>query len=46
LRRGFVLVRDDAHRPVTSRAAACQQTRFTLEFHDGRLPVKREMSDE
>jgi exonuclease VII large subunit len=32
LRRGFVLVRDDAHRPVTSRAAACQQTRLTLEF--------------
>ncbi len=46
LRRGFVLVRDDAHRPVTSRAAARQQTRLTLEFHDGLLAVKREMSDE
>ena len=45
LRRGFVLVRDDAHRPVTSRAAACQQMRLTLEFHDGRLPVKREIND-
>ena len=45
LQRGFVLVRDDAHRPVTSRATAAQQTRLILEFHDGRLPVNRGIND-
>jgi exodeoxyribonuclease VII large subunit len=42
LRRGFVLVRDDAGRPVASRAIAAQQARLILEFHDGSLPVKRD----
>jgi exodeoxyribonuclease VII large subunit len=46
LRRGFALVRDDAHHPVTSRAAASRQPRLTLEFHDGSLPVRRENLDE
>lgn len=45
LQRGFVLVRDDAHRPVTSRATAAQQTRLILEFHDGLLPVNRGIND-
>ena len=45
LQRGFVLVRDDAHRPVTSRAIAAQQARLILEFHDGPLPVKREINN-
>lgn len=46
LQRGFALVRDRADRPVTSRAAARQQSRLILEFHDGRMAVQREPDDE
>ena len=46
LQRGFALVRDRADRPVTSWAAARQQSRLILEFHDGRIAVQREPDDE
>ena len=46
LQRGFSLVRDSTGRPVTSWAAARQQSRLILEFHDGRMAVQREPNDE
>lgn len=46
LQRGFALVCDSTGRPVTSWAAACQQSRLILEFHDGRMAVQREPDDE
>jgi exodeoxyribonuclease VII large subunit len=46
LQRGFALVRDAGDHPVTSRAAARGQTRLILEFHDGRIAVKRDTDDE
>lgn len=46
LRRGFALVRDTQGEPITSQAAARQQARLTLSFHDGSLSVKRDINDE
>ena len=37
LERGFVLVRDGAGRPMTSKALAAAQPRLNLQFTDGRL---------
>ena len=39
LKRGFTLVRDAEDRPVTSRAAAERLPDFTVQFHDGTVPV-------
>lgn len=46
LRRGFALVRNEAGQPVTSRATASQQTRLSLEFHDGVILVQRGTDDD
>ena len=37
----FALVRDVTGQPVTSQVVARQQTRLSLEFHDGRISVQR-----
>ncbi|WP_406699090.1 exodeoxyribonuclease VII large subunit [Singulisphaera sp. Ch08] len=39
LRRGFSIVRDTANRPITSREAALRNAEFTVQFHDGNVPV-------
>ena len=39
LRRGFAIVRDAQDRPVTSRDAAMRSPEFTVQFHDGTVPV-------
>jgi exodeoxyribonuclease VII large subunit len=39
LRRGFTIVRDAEDRPVTSREAALGISEFTVQFHDGTVPV-------
>jgi exodeoxyribonuclease VII large subunit len=42
LNRGFVLMRDEAGRPVTRRAAVQSGQRLNAEFADGRAPVRVE----
>jgi exodeoxyribonuclease VII large subunit len=42
LERGYALVEDEAGEPVTSAAAARNQSRLTLRLHDGRMPVRPE----
>jgi exodeoxyribonuclease VII large subunit len=39
LKRGFSIARDTQGRPVTSRAAAMRNPEFTVQFHDGTVPV-------
>ncbi|AGA28215.1 exodeoxyribonuclease VII large subunit [Singulisphaera acidiphila] len=39
LSRGFSIVRDTADRPITSRAEALRNAEFTVQFHDGNVPV-------
>ena len=42
LNRGFVLLRDEAGRPVTRRAQTVPQQKLTAEFGDGTLPIRVE----
>ncbi len=42
LERGYALVESPAGEPVTSAAAAREQSRLTLRLHDGRVPVRPE----
>jgi exodeoxyribonuclease VII large subunit len=39
LKRGFSIVRDTEDRPITSREAAMKSPEFTVQFHDGNVPV-------
>ena len=39
LGRGFALARDLEGNPITSRESAKQYQEFSLQFHDGNLPV-------
>jgi exodeoxyribonuclease VII large subunit len=42
LNRGFVIMRDDAGRPVMRRAAIKSGQRLSAEFGDGLQPVRAE----
>jgi exodeoxyribonuclease VII large subunit len=42
LNRGFVILRDEAGKPVTRRSQATKQQRLDAEFGDGTLPVRVE----
>jgi exodeoxyribonuclease VII large subunit len=44
LKRGFAIVRDDADKPLTSREVALSHLRLQIQFRDGRLAVKNELS--
>ena len=39
LRRGFAIARDSEDRPITSRESAMRSPEFSVEFHDGSVPV-------
>jgi exodeoxyribonuclease VII large subunit len=39
LRRGFAIARGADDRPITSREAATEAAEFSVEFHDGAVPV-------
>jgi exodeoxyribonuclease VII large subunit len=39
LRRGFAIARDSEDRPITSREAAMRSREFSVQFHDGSVPV-------
>lgn len=45
LRRGFAIARDAENRPITSREAAVQSRAFTVQFHDGTVPVANRGSE-
>ena len=46
LGRGFALARDMEGNPITSRESAKQYRDFSLQFHDGDLPVTNRDHDE
>jgi exodeoxyribonuclease VII large subunit len=39
LRRGFAIAKDSEDRPITSRKAAMRSREFSVQFHDGTVPV-------
>ncbi len=39
LRRGFTIARDAEGHPITSRESAMSKPEFTVQFHDGTVPV-------